>query len=156
EFERHQAEVSFRLKVDYEKEYQKAKEESKPFPKYPTTPLVRHVTTGLIGNVVNALGSMSLLRDDVELGSWLGADGTPTRRNVIAMRNGLFDVDAWLRGDEDVLRPLTPKWFSTAQLPYEYDPGAACPTFMKVMNKNLEKDQERINLLLEWYGHTLV
>jgi P4 family phage/plasmid primase-like protien len=41
-------------------------------------------------------------------------------------------------------------------LPYRYDPKADCPEWKGVLNRNLEGDQERIDLLQEWFGYCLV
>jgi P4 family phage/plasmid primase-like protien len=51
-----------------------------------------------------------------------------------------------------VLFPHSPLWFSTVCLPYPFDPGATCPTWLRVIDRNMEGDLEHIALLQEWSG----
>lgn len=114
-------------------------------------PAVRKITKGMIGNIELALGSMTCLPSTVEPPSWW--DGREwQRRNIIAMSNGLLDLDALFAGRADVLLPHSPRWFSTTCLPYPFDPDADCPRWRAVLARNLEGDAERIDLLQEWYG----
>ena len=50
---------------------------------------------------------------------------------VIAYRNGILDVTAFLHGST-VLMPHTPKWVSTFCLPYNFNPEAGCPQWLEV------------------------
>jgi P4 family phage/plasmid primase-like protien len=70
--------------------------------------------------------------------------------DLLALANGLLDLDAL------ELRPHTPDWFSLACLPYGYDPQAACPRWLSVLGENLEGDAERIGLLQEFFGYSLM
>lgn len=61
----------------------------------------------------------------------------------IAMRNGLLDVAAAARGESGALQPFTPNFFSTAFLPYEWNPGAPCPRFLRFMEEVLPDPDAR-------------
>ncbi len=45
--------------------------------------------------------------------------------------------------------------FNTYVLPYDYDPDAICKRWIKFLNEVYENDQERIDLLQEWFGYCL-
>jgi P4 family phage/plasmid primase-like protien len=102
----------------------------------------------LVANVLQALKSISLRRaNEVGLPSLL-PDGK--RANLLGLTNGLLDLDAYQ------LRPHTPDWFSLVCLPYAYDPAAACPRWVNVLAQNLEGDAERLGLIQQFFGYTLV
>lgn len=105
-------------------------------------PVNNNVIRNVIPNVKNRTRSKS------EPPVYLGADDWP-KGDVIAFGNGLLDVSA------GVLRDHTPLWFSTACLPYNYDPAASCPVWTNFLSQVMEGDAERIALLQEWYGYCL-
>jgi P4 family phage/plasmid primase-like protien len=116
----------------------------------------RKVTSHLITNVRGALTGLTLVDKDVEQPAWLAPDGTATSLPLLALQNGLLNVDRLLDGAEsDLLQPLTPAWFSPICLPYEYNPSAPCPRWMAFLDRNLEGDAERIAMLQEWFGYCL-
>jgi P4 family phage/plasmid primase-like protien len=109
------------------------------------------VTRNLIGNVEQALASLTVLPGSVEQSTWLGEG----RRNLVALDNGVLDLDALFAGRADVVLPHSPLWFSPVCLPYAFDPDADCPKWRAVLERNLEGDPERIALLQEWFGYCL-
>lgn len=115
------------------------------------------VTRSLLQNVIQATASITVVSDTVEPMTWLHADGRRERRNLIAMTNGLIDLDALMRDEpaEKVIVPHSPEWFSMVRLPYEFDPTASCPKWEAFLEKNLEQDPERIKVLQEWAGYCL-
>ncbi|MHB1426215.1 MAG: DNA primase family protein [Gemmataceae bacterium] len=112
------------------------------------------VTTKLVADVLAAIQSLVLVPQTVEQPSWRGADH-PGRRNWIALRNGLLDLDAILAGSTPVLRPHTPLWFSTTCLPYDFDPAAGCPRWRAFLERNLGDDPGKQRLLQQWMGYLL-
>jgi P4 family phage/plasmid primase-like protien len=121
-------------------------------------PEVRKVSTNLVTNVLNATASLTNVPASVELMTWLGKDGSKRQRNLVAMANGLIDVDLLLE-DKDASECVlvhTPEWFSTVRLPYGFDSKATCPRWEAFLEKNLEMDPERIKLLQEWAGYLLL
>ena len=117
---------------------------------------VRHATTSIANNVVNALASFDDLRliDTVKQPAWLGEP--PEDREYIAVENGLLDVHAYLQGKPDALRPHTPEWFTPVCLPYAFDPAAACPRWTDFIDWMFKKDAELIQFVQEWFGYCLV
>lgn len=61
----------------------------------------------------------------------------------IAMRNGLLDVEAAARGESVVLREHTSDFFSTYALPYDWNPAAPCPRFMRFVEEALPETDGR-------------
>jgi P4 family phage/plasmid primase-like protien len=115
-------------------------------------PTVRKITRGMIGNVEMALASLTCWPGTIEPPLWW--DGKEwRRRNLIALSNGLLDLDALFAGEDDVLLPHTPRWFSPACLPYPFDPQADCPAWRAVLERNLEGDTQRIAVLQECFGY---
>ena len=68
----------------------------------------------------------------------------------INLRNGLYDVR------QGTLRPHTPSYCSTMQLPVRYDPGADCPRFRTFLTESMEGDMEQVALIQEMLGYFLV
>ncbi len=117
-------------------------------------PSVRKINRALITNVELALASMTVWPGAVEPPAWW--DGAKwLRHNMIALGNGLLDLDALFGGKAAVLLHHTPRWFSPLCLPYPFDADADCPRWRAFLERNLEADGERIALLQEWFGYCL-
>jgi putative DNA primase/helicase len=115
-------------------------------------PTVRKITKGMMSNVELALASLTVLAGAAEPPVWW--DGREWhRRNLIALSNGLLDLDALFAGKAEVLLTHTPRWFSSVCLPYPFDADADCPQWLALLQRNLEADKERIALLQEWFGY---
>jgi P4 family phage/plasmid primase-like protien len=139
----------------YETDSAAAKQLGRAAPSRPNTPCVDQVNVELVGNVMNAMKSITLLNASISNGSWL-KDGGGEKRNILAVKNGLVDVDRWLAGVSSPLVPQTPEWFSPVALSYDYNPHATCPTFLEILNHALESDQQRIDFMQEWFGYNTI
>ena len=84
-----------------------------------------------------------------------GAGKFPDAKNVIALANGLIDVEALLDGKEHFYAH-TPDWFSATCLPFAYDADAVCPRFDQYMDEILPGDLESQLLLQQWTGYLMV
>lgn len=80
------------------------------------------------------------------MGAWPGRDVS----HLTICQNGVLDVHT------GQLEPHNPMFFTTAILPYSYDPHATAPAWLEFLNSTLEGDSERIALLQEWMGYMLV
>jgi putative DNA primase/helicase len=87
------------------------------------------------------------LDDQTRIPSWLPDRSQP---KIIAFRNTLLDLDTGER------LPHTPDWFSSVCLPFDYDPAADCPLFREALNLSLEGDSDRIAVLQEFFGYSLI
>ena len=74
---------------------------------------------------------------------------------LLAVRNGLIDLDDVLAGRPIKLRKHTPYWFSAMALPYPFDCNAKAPVWSKTLKEILGDDEESANLLGEWFGYCL-
>ena len=119
----------------------------------------RKVTSALMTNVLAATSGTVVIPASIEEMTWLEARGRNLRerRNYVALRNGILDLDAVLAGGGmECLLPHSPDWFSTVCLPYNFNAEADCPKWLAFLQHNLEGDQERINVLQEWAGYCLL
>lgn len=134
---------------------------------------VQKVTGNFVNNVIGALEGMCLVPSAIDQPAFLqtgesieiqiadNEDSAETtfkkyRRNWIAMKNGILDVDALLSGSADVIRPHTPEWFSPVCLPYSFNPDATHDQLDAFLAKSQENDTPRINILQEWAGYCLL
>lgn len=69
---------------------------------------------------------------------------------LINFKNGTLEI----RGKKLELRQARPADFLKYQLPYNYDPGASCPQFIKYLNRVLPDDSAQ-KVLAEFVGNTL-
>lgn len=117
---------------------------------------VRKVTGGIVSNVMLATSGYVNLSAEIEFGTWLE---DRSRRNYVSMANGILDIDAVLAGkdESECLLPHSPQWFSLVSVPYEFDSDAGAePTkWLAYLDRVLEGDQERIDILQEWAGYLL-
>jgi putative DNA primase/helicase len=112
----------------------------------------------LAHDVAECIRARLLITGDHDQPLWLGtpADGPADPADWIAMHNGILDLPAALEGRSNALRPHTPLWFSPNVLPYDYDPAAECPQWYQFLDEVFDGDEDRINLLAEWFGLCLV
>lgn len=124
-----------------------------------TEAVSQKVTNSLLANVLTATASLCYVPGSVELLTWLSIDRKDSgqRRTLIAMKNGLIDLDALLREDsENAVIPHSPSWFSTVCLPYDFNADAECPKWIELIEKSLDYDLQRINLIQEFVGYLLL
>lgn len=100
--------------------------------------------------------------------------GPIAAENVVAFRNGLLDVDAWVDGRVELLSP-TSRWFSRSCLPFDLpvdevrkaeEEGETeallqrmCPTWLKFLQHASDSgqgpDEEWQDQLCRWFGYCL-
>lgn len=100
---------------------------------------------------------------------YLGSDDSQAitkDRKLLALQNGLLDLDAQAKGGKPKLLPHDPHWFSTSVLPYKFDPVAKCPKWVKFVREVFDADAKtgkpaqdgdhRIDVLQEVFGYCLL
>jgi P4 family phage/plasmid primase-like protien len=124
-------------------------------------PEARKVSRRITSDVLNALASIVALPGSLEPNSWIEPP-TPLnkpgeRANLMALKNGLFDLDAFLSGvpSTSCVCDLTSNWFSFTRLPYKFEAQAKCDAWESFLEKSMEGDADRINRLQEWAGYML-
>lgn len=76
-------------------------------------------------------------------------DNVIHRKYKLNLRNGLLDIETLK------LEPHTPEYFTTVQLPYDYDPMAVSPEFEKFVQTVSNGDQTTALMIQEMYGYCL-
>jgi P4 family phage/plasmid primase-like protien len=109
-------------------------------------------------NIIEAVKSLTIQPFDLDRPYRIDSPPADRRadRRFIALSNGILDVGKCIAGESVSLLPHSPNWFSTTCLPYNFDPAATCPTWERVIAENLESDPERIAIIQEWAGLSLV
>ena len=116
---------------------------------------IQRVNLHLCHNVIAALRSLCLVRADVEQPAWLGEAPVPPQE-VIAARNGLLHLPAYLVGQASLWAP-TAAFFSSAALDYDIDLTAPPPvTWLSFLDQIWPNDPSSISLLQEWFGDCLL
>jgi putative DNA primase/helicase len=100
-----------------------------------------------IADLMEAMSAIRLLSPAVDAPAW--TDGTEQRSPIVACTNGLLDVVS-----RD-LRALTPEFFNLVSVPFDYVPGAECPTWLAFLRKAWPDDPEAIRAVQEWFGYVL-
>lgn len=72
-----------------------------------------------------------------------------SNKRYINLRNGMFDLNTYS------LMEHSPEFYSSIQIPIEYNENSECPNFMKFLNQCFPDDEEAINLAQQWVGYLL-
>jgi putative DNA primase/helicase len=123
-----------------------AEDEQQPKP-------VKKVTQQLVSNVMLAMQGEVVLPSRIEMPSWL--DDESRGRTFVSFKNGILDFEKFSNGANDCLLPHTPDWFSRTQLPYNFDPEALCPTWMRFLHQVWGGDEDAIRVLQMLFGYIL-
>jgi len=106
-----------------------------------------------VNAALDALKSIVHLANDPNSKPPVWLDGfelnNPPAEKLISMQNGLFQMD------QLVLFPHSIGFFTYNSLPFEYDPTAKCPQWLKFLNDVWGDDKEAIELLQEYFGYIL-
>lgn len=107
-----------------------------------------------ITDVVDALHAWCIT---TEAPTWLKwRESRPAVSRVIAFRNGLLDVDAYIRGDADYFFPPTPEYFTIASIPHVFDPTLQPNAELLDCIYDILKDEDKVKLLQEWAGYFFI
>ncbi|MDR3605811.1 MAG: phage/plasmid primase, P4 family [Oligoflexia bacterium] len=113
----------------------------------------KYAILSFANNVVANLEGKTLVPESVSIPSFLSQPDKQSAR-LISMRNGILDLEKAVSDNTDFLVPHTPDFFSTSCLPFDFDPEATCPTWIKVLKRVLP-DRDLRRLLQEWFGYNL-
>jgi len=76
-------------------------------------------------------------------------DDFDVKKDYINLQNGMLNV-----GSCD-LKPHSPDYKSSIQIPLAYDPGAECPEFLKFLEATFEGNREIIDVIQELFGYCM-
>ena len=115
----------------------------------------QRLTTGITGNVLDQIKAQLLLPSGIEPPAWIdGAEDWPADEILVA-RNGLIHLPTLASGGS-YLRPLTPRFFTTAALDYAFDAAAPAPAeWLAFLNQLWPDDPQAVETLQEWLGYLL-
>ncbi|WP_239149045.1 phage/plasmid primase, P4 family [Streptomyces sp. SID12501] len=105
-----------------------------------------------ISNLLDALGSITLLPTDTDAPAWIddaGGTSEPNEGPIVACENGL------LRIRDRALLPHTPGFFNIVSVPFAYDPTATAPEWEHFLSEVWPDDPASITALQEWFGYVL-
>jgi len=119
-------------------------------------PLVRPVTSRLIGDVLQALRGQCLLPASTDAPAWIDGASGPEPAGLLPMRNGILDLDALAAGRAGCLLPPSPSYFTTTAAPFAFDPAATAPLeWLRFLRDLWPDDSESIETLQEFFGYLL-
>lgn len=108
------------------------------------------VSQTLVTSVRLATQPLVIVPNIVEAPYWRKTLTTTER--IIALKNGLLDLDKYLAQDANPLLPQTPDFFVLSSLPYDYIPDAKCQRWRKFLEESLRSDPDLIWVVQEFYG----
>lgn len=124
--------------------------EGKPIETRRERPKVRNTTIRLVADVMASLKRLCLVSGDVEAPCWLDGTRGPDPRHLLAVRNGLYDLNA------EQFLPHSASYLTFAAAGFDYIPDAACPTAWTSFLRSVWcDDPESIACLQEWFGYLL-
>ncbi|MBT2415734.1 NTP-binding protein [Streptomyces sp. ISL-12] len=104
-----------------------------------------------IGNLLDALGAITLLPTDTDAPAWIDDQGDTGQDHgpIVACENGL------LRIRDRALLPHGPGFFNLVSVPFAYDPDATAPTWERFLSQIWPDAPDAIAALQEWFGYVL-
>lgn len=81
----------------------------------------------------------------------VNTDCDPDQNNVV-FRNGVVNIS----DPDSPINPHSAKYFTTVELPYDYDVTAQCPTWLRFLNEVFENDELSKRCLQQYFGYCLV
>ena len=100
-----------------------------------------------IGDLLEALGSVVILSDDIEQPCWIDGRSTGT---IVAVANGLLDLTS-----RDLCEH-TPAYFNQTSVPFEYDAVSPKPTkWLEFLEALWPQETANIDALGEWFGYVI-
>lgn len=102
-----------------------------------------------ISNLLDALGSITLLSTEIDAPAWIDGEGETNGGPIVACENGL------LRIRDRALLPHTPGLFNLVSVPFTYDPSATAPTWEHFLSQVWPDDPDAIAAVQEWFGYVL-
>jgi P4 family phage/plasmid primase-like protien len=130
--------------------------DDRKYEEQPYRPDMRKVT-----QIIDALKATNdiLVDPNTEMPSWLdGGAGRPMPENMIAFKNGILDVERYVKKMRIKFDPPSPQWFSQTYCPYEFDATNlryAKPA-LDYIREVFNDDEDSIHLFQEWGGYCMV
>lgn len=115
---------------------------------------IAKVTRSVVNNCANALNSITRNPGD-KPPCWIGGNEPWPANEVLACRNGLIHLPSYVTGG-DYMRPLTPRYFSTLNLGYDFEANGNQPArWLEFLDDLWPNDPDSIALVQEYGGYLL-
>jgi len=130
-------------------------------------PDVPAITRGKIGDTLQAMSGITARAVPIvgDQPMWLGDDQPfPKLNHIVATRNKLIYLPGYFENwteaspnvNLDAVIPATPKFFSPAASPFDFDPASPKPEAWAAFIQSIwGKDRESAKCLQEWFGYLL-
>lgn len=114
------------------------------------------LSASAVSNVLDGLRAKARLPHFTEPPAWLG-DAPPWHpADVIVCRNGMIHLPTLTAGKPDFMLPATPRYFTSAALPYDFVGDAPEPReWLRRLDEWWGGDAYSIGALQEWIGYCL-
>lgn len=98
-------------------------------------------------------------REHLALPCWITDENRPDpegdTKHTVLFHNGVLDIRDAILDPASALRPITRRFFSTAKIPFEYDPEADCPRWKSALNDWFPGDAPAVRELQKLFGYLL-
>jgi putative DNA primase/helicase len=107
-------------------------------------------------NIMLQLRAQASLSPEAEMPCWIGAGQEYWRPSeILSCKNVLVHIPS-LVSDRQYSRPVTPRFFTTAALEFDFDAAASRPdTWLHFLDEVLPNQHDSISTLQEWFGYCL-
>ena len=110
-------------------------------------------TRAKVSDIIDALSDWCTIEKDPPI--WLKDLGLPAPANIVAFRNGLLDVNEYVKGKIKFYDP-TPALFSFNILPYDFDEDSHSDLWEQFYKDIFNDEKDQIRLLAQWFGYNCV
>jgi len=110
-------------------------------------------TRSKVNDIIDALNRWCPVEKDPPV--WLDKKEHPHPNNLIIFKNGMLDVNEYMKGNI-VLHNPDPRLFTYNVFPYDYDPYAWSNLHEDTCSQIFNEDVECIRALAQWFGYNLV
>ena len=118
-------------------------------------PNVAKVTKALVGNVTQAIQSITVTASSTELPAWINVDPPFPADQCIVTSSGILHLPSLVSGKPSLI-DQTPDLFTTIAANYQFDPKAGCPQWQKFLAELWPDDSSSIKTLQEIMGYLLL
>jgi putative DNA primase/helicase len=110
-------------------------------------------TRAKVNDIIDALNTWCPVEKDPP--TWLDHEDHPYPSNLIIFKNGMLDVNEYVRGNIVMHNP-DPRLFTYNVFPYDFDEDVWSNLYEDTYNQIFNEDAECIRTLMQWLGYNLV
>ncbi len=118
------------------------------------TPLRSRVNKSFVSGILDHLTARCLVPATISLPARQTKTEWEEEHGTVTLQNGLIDLNKLQFNLVPLLQQHTPRFVSRCVLPYDYDPDAQCPTWMRFIEE-VQPDEACRRLLQQIFGYCL-